>query len=123
MRVESGAMPQSFKISVVGDTAYVEFAENVVETAVEEGKKYAYDSYVLKTRPTKDLERRISEKYHLWLAKAKGLSEAKEIVPTYDEILQAKISSLETRLAKVEAVPIVKTALEPVIIKEPIISK
>ena len=122
MRVESGTMPQSFKISVIGDTAYVEFAENVVETAIEEGKKYTYDSYVLKTRPTKDIERRISEKYHLWLARAKG-AESGETNPTSEEILQAKMLSLETRLAKVEAVPIVKTALEPIIIKEPIISK
>lgn len=122
MRVESGTMPQSFRISVVGDTAYVEFAENVVETAIEEGKKYTYDSYVLKTRPTKDIERRISEKYHLWLARAKG-AESGETNPTSEEILQAKMLSLETRLAKVEAVPIVKTALEPIIIKEPIISK
>jgi len=121
VRVESGTMPQSFRISVVGETAYVEFAENVAEIFIEEGKKYAYDSYILKTRPSKNLERRISEKYQLWLGKAKS-TEIGETSPTSEEILQAKLLSLETRLAKVEAVPLVKTALEP-IIKEPIISK
>lgn len=43
--------------------------------------------------------------------------------PSPTELLQAEIADLEARLAKVEAVPLVKTALDPVIIKEPIISK
>ena len=43
--------------------------------------------------------------------------------PTETELLRAEIADLEARLAKVEAVPIVKEALEPVIIKDPIISK
>jgi len=34
--------------------------------------------------------------------------------PTPTELLQAEIADLKARLAKVEAVPIVKTALEPV---------
>ena len=34
--------------------------------------------------------------------------------PTETELLQAEIANLEARLAKVEAVPLVKTALEPV---------
>lgn len=43
---------------------------------------------------------------------------APEQEPTETELLQAEIADLKVRLAKVEAVPIVKTALEPVI-KEP----
>ena len=43
--------------------------------------------------------------------------------PTETELMQAEIISLKSRLAKVEAVPIVKATLEPVIIKDPIISK
>ena len=42
--------------------------------------------------------------------------------PTETELLQAEIADLKARLAKVEAVPLVKTALEPVI-KEPTLSK
>ena len=42
--------------------------------------------------------------------------------PTPTELLQAEIADLEARLAKVEAVPLVKTALEPVI-KDPILIK
>ena len=42
--------------------------------------------------------------------------------PTETELLQAEIITLKSRLAKIEAVPIVKTALEP-IIKDPIIIK
>jgi len=43
-------------------------------------------------------------------------------VPTQTEILQAEIINLKTRLAKIEAVPLVKTALNPIII-DPIIIK
>lgn len=42
--------------------------------------------------------------------------------PTETEILQAEIDDLKARLAKVEAVPIVKTALEP-IVKDPLLTK
>jgi len=42
--------------------------------------------------------------------------------PTPTELLQAEIADLKARLAKVEAVPLVKTALEPVI-KEPILTR
>ena len=42
--------------------------------------------------------------------------------PTVMELLQAEIIALKARLAKVEAVPIVKTALEPVI-KDPILTR
>ena len=39
--------------------------------------------------------------------------------PSETELLQAEIADLKARLAKVEAVPLVKTALEP-IVKNPI---
>ena len=42
--------------------------------------------------------------------------------PTETELLQVEIADLKARLAKVEAVPIVKTALEPVI-KDPILAR
>ena len=42
--------------------------------------------------------------------------------PSETELLQAEIADLKARLAKVEAVPIVKTALEPVI-KDPILTR
>lgn len=45
------------------------------------------------------------------------------VEPVTDIDLQAEIADLKARIAKVEAVPLVKTALEPVIIKDPIISK
>lgn len=38
------------------------------------------------------------------------------IKPTETELLQAEIISLKARLAKIEAVPLVKTALEPIAI-------
>ena len=50
------------------------------------------------------------------------IAQAEQAEPTETELLQAKINLLELRLAKVEAVPIVKTALEPVVI-EPILIK
>ena len=42
--------------------------------------------------------------------------------PSETELLRVEIADLKPRLAKVEAVPIVKTALEPVI-KDPILAR
>ena len=51
------------------------------------------------------------------------IAQAEQVEPTATELMQAEIIALKSRLAKVEAVPIVKATLEPVIIKDPIISK
>lgn len=85
MQVESGTMPQSYKIEVVDDLAYVTFAENVQEVVVEEGKKYVYNSYTLKTKNSQALEQRIAEKYDQWIARAKAEADK----PTAEEIVQA----------------------------------
>jgi len=42
--------------------------------------------------------------------------------PTKEELLQAEITALKARLTKIEAVPIVKATLEPIIVS-PVISK
>lgn len=85
MQVESGTMPQSFKIEIVDGEAFVTFAENVQEVAIEESVKYTYDSYTLKTKNSPTLEQRIAEKYDLWLKMAK----AEEAKPSAEQIAQA----------------------------------
>ena len=85
MQVESGTMPQSFKIEVVDGDAFVTFAENVQEVVIEEGVKYTYDSYTLKTNNSPTLEQRVAEKYDLWLAMAKS----EETKPSAEQIAQA----------------------------------
>ena len=122
MKVESGTIPQSFKITKIGNEAIIEFAENVEEVPFEKTVKFVYDSYVLKTKFTLTLERRIAERYDLWMGKAKN-GETASVEPTENDLLKTQITALEARLTKVEAVPIVKTALEPAIIKDPILTK
>ena len=117
MKTESGTQPKPYRITAIGNDAHIEFAENVQSVKTDDGNKYVYDSYVITTRNTANLAERIDKNMASWLAKAKGG------VPVKTDPVQEKIDALEARLAKVEAVPIVKTALEPVIIKEPIISK
>lgn len=117
MKTESGTQPKPYRITVVGDTATIEFSENVQSVKTEDGTKYVYDSHILQTRNTPNLAERIDKSYAAWLSKAKGGT------PVKADPVREKIALLEARLAKVEAVPIVKTALEPIIIKEPIISK
>ena len=51
------------------------------------------------------------------------IAQAEQAQPTETELMQAEIVALKSRLAKVEAVPIVKATLDPVIIKDPIIAK
>lgn len=96
MRVESGIMPQSFKVETVGQDAFVTFAENVTETPVEEGVRYEYDSYTLKCRAAATLERRVHENYDTWLAKAKA-TELIAYVPTQED----RLAALEAGLLEV----------------------
>lgn len=121
MKVESGTMPQSFKITKIGNEAIIEFAENVEERLFEKAIVFVYDSYALKTKFTPTLERRVAERYDLWMKKAKN-GETASVEPTENDLLKTKIMALEARLTKVEAVPIVKTALEPVV-KDPILTR
>lgn len=92
MRVESGIMPQPFKVETVGQDAFVTFAENVTETSVEEGVRYEYDTYTLKCRASATLERRVHENYGTWLAKAKAVQP--ELEPTAEEVLADLIQLL-----------------------------
>ena len=126
MKTESGTQPKPYRITVVGNDAIIEFAEQIEAVGTEEtigfgkvksGIKYVYQSYTLKTCNTPNLEKRIGKNLSAWLAKAKGVPVVKP------DPVQEKIDALEARLAKVEAVPIVKETLEPVIIKEPILTK
>jgi hypothetical protein len=116
MKTESGTQPKPYRITAIGNDAHIEFAENVQVVKTDDGTKYVYDSHVITVRNTANLDERVSKNLASWLAKAKG-GVAVKVDP-----LQEKISLLEARLAKVEAVPLVKTALEPVI-KEPTLSK
>jgi len=116
MKTESGTQPSPFRITTIGDEAIIEFAENVEERLFEKAIIFVYDSYFLKTRVTPTLQARIDKDYSAWLAKAKGI----EATPVKVDPVQEKIVLLEARLAKVEAVPIIKTALEPVIINDTI---
>lgn len=92
MRVESGIMPQSFKVETVGKDAFVTFAENVMETPVEEGVRYEYDAYTLKCRASSTLEKRVHENYGMWLARAKASQPEPE--PTAEEVLADLIQLL-----------------------------
>lgn len=98
MKVESGTMPQSFKIVTVGQDAFITFAENVEEIKIEEGVKYIYDSYTLKTSTSPTLEQRIAEQYNKWLEKAKE-AELKASISEFD-IAEAnrKIEIIETMI-------------------------
>lgn len=98
MRVESGTMPQSFKLETVGQDAFITFAENVEEVKIEEGVKYTYDSYTLKTKPSPTLEQRIANNYDLWLVKAKE-EEARASISEFD-LAEAnrKIEIIETMM-------------------------
>ena len=119
MKTESGTQPKPYRISVVGQDAHIEFAENVQMVKTDDGTKYVYDSYLLTVKNTANLAERIEKNTMAWLAKAKGV----EAEPVKTDPVQEKIDALEARLAKVEAVPIVKETLETVVIKDPIISK
>ena len=97
MQVESGTMPRSYKIEVVENNAFVTFAENVQEIVIEEGVKYIYDSYTLKTKNSPLLEQRVAGKYGLWLAKAKAestrpsdkeMAEANETLKVVDILME-----------------------------------
>ena len=55
------------------------------------------------------------------IAKAKG-EQRRAMQAKIDSLEKETIVSVESRLTKIEAVPIVKTALEPVI-KEPILTR
>ena len=120
MKTESGTQPKPYRITTIGDEAIIEFAENVQSVKTDEGTKYTYDSYHLKTRATPTLEQRIGKNYADWLAKAKGV----EAEPPKTDPVQEKIDLLESRLAKIEATDTVKAELiKDPIIKDPIISK
>ena len=71
--------------------------------------------------PVEIIEEYISEPTPLDIAKAKG-EQRRAMQAKIDSIEKDTIVTVEARLAKIEAVPIVKTALEPVI-KEPTLSK
>ena len=119
MKTESGTQPSPFRITTIGDEAIIEFAENVEERLFEKTVIFVYDSYALKTKFTPTLERRIAERYDLWMEKAKN-GETASVEPAKNVLLENQMTALEARLAKVEAVPIIKTALEPVIINDTI---
>ena len=108
MKTESGMQPKPYKITQIGDEAIIEFAENIVSAKTDDGTKYAYDSYHLKTRATPTLEQRVSKNYAAWLAKAKGI----EATPVKPDPVQEKINLLESRLAKIESTDTVKAELE-----------
>lgn len=118
MKTESGTQPKPYRITVVGNDAHIEFAENVQSVKTDDGTKYTYDSYMIKTHNTANLAERIEKNHAAWLAKAKGV----ETTPIKTDPMQEKIALLEARLTKVEAVPLVKTALEP-IVKDPILTR
>jgi hypothetical protein len=116
MKTESGTQPKPYRITTIGQEAIIEFAENIVSAKTEDGTKYTYDSYHLKSRATPTLEARIDKDYSAWLAKAKGI----ELEPIKTDPVQTKIDLLESRLAKIEAASTVKAELalkeaEPII--------
>lgn len=122
MKTESGTQPKPYRITVVGNDAHIEFAENVQSVKTDDGTKYTYDSYMIKTRNTANLAERIEKNQSAWLTKAKGI----ESDPIKTDPVQEKIALLESRLAKVESTDTVKAELvakEDPIIKDPIISK
>ena len=123
MKTESGTQPKPYRITTIGQEAIIEFAENVQSVKTDDGTKYTYDSYHLKTRATPTLEARIDKDYSAWLAKAKWI----EATPVKVDPVQTKIDLLESRLAKIESTDTVKTELaakeaEP-IKDEPILTK
>lgn len=97
MRVESGIMPQSFRIIRRGGKAFVQFAENVEEKAVEEGKKWEYDSYQIAVRDRGNLESSIELEYDAWLQRAK-VEEAKVVGASIEE----EIAKLKPRVETIE---------------------
>ena len=100
MKTESGTQPKPYRITTIGQEAIIEFAENVQSVKTEDGTKYTYDSYHLKTRATPTLEARIDKDYSAWLAKAES-NEAKA-QPTETELLLARIATLEKKLSEDE---------------------
>ena len=72
--------------------------------------------------PVEIIEEYISEPTPLDIAKAKG-EQRRSMQAKIDSMEKETIADVESRLAKIEAVPIVKATLEPVIIKNPIIAK
>lgn len=122
MKTESGTQPKPYRITVVGNDAHIEFAENVQSVKTDDGTKYVYDSYMIKTRNTANLAERIDKNVSAWIAKAKGI----EAAPVKPDPMQEKIDALEARLAKVEGTTTVKAELVAIsdpIIKDPIVNK
>lgn len=107
MKTESGTQPKPYRISVVGNDAHVEFAENIQAVKTVDGIKYTYDSYLLTVKNTANLAERIEKNASAWLAKAKGV----EAKPVKTDPVQEKILALEARLAKVESTDTVKSEL------------
>lgn len=132
-KVESNVAPERILIeSLPNGQNAVHLAENI-ELGDRDGEAvYSYDQYRLNVFPRPGLRESIEKNFDAWLATAKE-REGTKAMPTIDERILAveaenkklllENTDLKNRIEKVEEVTIVKETLEPVIIKDPIISK
>lgn len=98
MRVESGVMPASYQVKVVGEQAFVEFAENVTGPfPTKDGEKYLYDYYVLEVRNSPTLEQRVFENYETWIARARQAENEPK-----PQTLDQRVSNTETKVVTIE---------------------
>ena len=86
MRVSSATKPESVKISISGDTAWIIFAENIVEIkgSAERDTQYQYDEYRMSTRNRSNLQESVNKNPLAWLEKAKS-EDAVKNSPVVDE--------------------------------------
>ena len=70
MKVQSNTNPNPLTIKAT-DKAILIFVENIIEEETDDGLLYSYDEYRLTVPNATNLEKRVTDNFDVWLAKAK----------------------------------------------------